>query len=225
MQNPTVLSSRRLTCVLSYSGCNVKGCLMSETSILIPSCDKYSDLWIPFFTLFWQHWPDCPFPVYLGSNEEVFEHPKVKNILVGPDKDWTSGVRKMLSPFHNMPARFVYIGLDIAQIVYVLASSKAYQIPETLFVKTYKRFPLGHVSSVLLNVFMNHGNNGSGNPSREKNIRDHLFLLKKSMELAGIYDERYEEVLRVKYLNDIKRYSGIRGIFNEVIASLKAGII
>jgi len=40
----------------------------ANCSILIPSCDKYSDLWRPFFTLFWRHWPDCPFPVYLGSN-------------------------------------------------------------------------------------------------------------------------------------------------------------
>lgn len=65
-------------------------------SVLIPSCDKYSDLWRPFFTMFWRNWPDCPYRVYLGSNYQAFEHPKVKNILVGPDKDWTSGVRKMV---------------------------------------------------------------------------------------------------------------------------------
>lgn len=78
-------------------------------SILIPSCDKYSDLWIPFFTMFWRNWPDCPFPVYLGSNEEVFEHPKVENILVGPDKDWTSGVRKMVE---SLDTEYILIMLE-----------------------------------------------------------------------------------------------------------------
>ena len=37
-------------------------------SVLVPSCDAYADLWIPFFALFWRYWSDCPFPVYLGTN-------------------------------------------------------------------------------------------------------------------------------------------------------------
>jgi len=68
----------------------------AKCAMLVPSCDKYSDLWRPFFTLFWRNWRDCPFKVYLGSNEEVFEHPRIKTILVGPDENWTLGVRKMV---------------------------------------------------------------------------------------------------------------------------------
>lgn len=67
-----------------------------DFSVLIPSCDKYSDLWTPFFILFWRHWPDCPFPVYLGSNEKTFSHTRVQPILVGPDRSWSDSVRKML---------------------------------------------------------------------------------------------------------------------------------
>lgn len=78
-------------------------------SILIPSCDKYSDLWPPFFNMFWRNWRDCPYPVYLGSNKEAFEHPKVENILVGPDKDWTSGVRKMVE---TLDSEYVLIMLE-----------------------------------------------------------------------------------------------------------------
>ena len=78
-------------------------------SVLIPSCDKYSDLWKPFFTMFWRNWPDCPFPVHLGSNEQVFEHPRVTNIRIGPDKDWTSSTRKMLE---SLDTEYVLILLD-----------------------------------------------------------------------------------------------------------------
>jgi hypothetical protein len=34
-------------------------------TILVTSCDKYSDLWAPFSQLFNKYWSDCPYPVYL----------------------------------------------------------------------------------------------------------------------------------------------------------------
>ena len=40
----------------------------SDCSILVVSCDRYRDLWTPFFTLFQRYWPDCDMPVYLGTN-------------------------------------------------------------------------------------------------------------------------------------------------------------
>ena len=39
--------------------------MTSDSAILILSCDKFSDLWKPFFDLFWKYWPDCPYNVYL----------------------------------------------------------------------------------------------------------------------------------------------------------------
>ena len=59
--------------------------------------------------MFWRNWPDCPFPVHLGSNEQVFEHPRVTNIRIGPDKDWTSSTRKMLE---SLDTEYVLILLD-----------------------------------------------------------------------------------------------------------------
>ncbi len=40
----------------------------SELAILVCSCDKYADVWEPFFKLFFKFWPDCPYPIYLLSN-------------------------------------------------------------------------------------------------------------------------------------------------------------
>lgn len=36
-------------------------------TILVTSCDKYSDLWQPFIKLFRKFWPDCPYKVVLIS--------------------------------------------------------------------------------------------------------------------------------------------------------------
>lgn len=69
----------------------------TSNSILILSCDKYRDLWKPFFQLFWKNWPDCPYQVYLGSNTVTFKDKKVKTILSGKDIDWSTSYLKILS--------------------------------------------------------------------------------------------------------------------------------
>ena len=74
---------------------------MSEISILIVSCDRYSDLWQPFFTLFWRNWPDCPFPVYLGSNHQSFDHPQVISLLLGDNDIWSERLKLMLNQIHT----------------------------------------------------------------------------------------------------------------------------
>jgi len=40
--------------------------LIKDVSVLIYSCDKYSDVWEPFFTLFFRYW-NCPYNVYLTT--------------------------------------------------------------------------------------------------------------------------------------------------------------
>ncbi len=65
-------------------------------SIVVLSCDKYRDLWPPFFELFFRNWPTCPYKLYLFSNEVAYEDSRVKTILSGPDKDWSSSVKSCL---------------------------------------------------------------------------------------------------------------------------------
>ena len=59
------------------------------------SCDAYRDLWRPFFTLFWRHWPDCPFPVYLGANRLRYDDPRVTTFAAG-DYEWSKRLRLCL---------------------------------------------------------------------------------------------------------------------------------
>lgn len=39
-----------------------------DVTIVVSSCDAYSDCWDPFFKLFETYWPDCPYPVVLVSD-------------------------------------------------------------------------------------------------------------------------------------------------------------
>jgi hypothetical protein len=70
--------------------------MISNCSVLVPSCDSYSDLWTPFFTLFGRFWEDCPFPVYLGNNSLGFHHPGVRVIHSSQGNNWTDRVRDHL---------------------------------------------------------------------------------------------------------------------------------
>ena len=69
---------------------------IKNTSILVVSCDRYRDLWQPFFMLFFRYWPDCPFDVYLCSNEIPYDDARVQTILVGPDTSWSSNLKRCL---------------------------------------------------------------------------------------------------------------------------------
>jgi hypothetical protein len=69
---------------------------MSQIPILVISCDKYADIWEPFFSIFWKRWPDCPYPVYLGTNQKTYPDKRVTTITIGDDINWASGVLAML---------------------------------------------------------------------------------------------------------------------------------
>lgn len=73
------------------------GSLPVSCAVVISSCDAYSDLWTPFFNLFWKYWPDCPFPVYLISNFQTYSHPRVIPLRIGDDRNWSYQMRAALS--------------------------------------------------------------------------------------------------------------------------------
>lgn len=86
-----------------------------DLSIIMPSYDKYSELWNPAFEIFFKYWSSLNnkysyVPIYLMSNEEKFDHPRVTNILVGDaDKGWSSNFLKALE---SVKTKYVVIVLD-----------------------------------------------------------------------------------------------------------------
>ena len=70
-------------------------------SILIPSCDNYSDLWAPFFKCFFKYWPDCPYQIFLGVNKKPFSYPGVSVINTGLDNGYSQNLREYLDFLDN----------------------------------------------------------------------------------------------------------------------------
>jgi len=64
-------------------------------AVIVSSCDAYEDAWMPFFTLFFRYWPDCPFPVYLITETKTYSGPRVVTLNY-PDQSWATRTKKTL---------------------------------------------------------------------------------------------------------------------------------
>ncbi len=78
-------------------------------SVLVVSCDRYRDLWKPFFHQFWKYWPACPFPVYLVANSATWHDPRVCMLHAGVDESWSNSLKFFLS---RIPSRYVLLLLE-----------------------------------------------------------------------------------------------------------------
>ncbi len=70
---------------------------MHSCAVLVVSSDGYQDLWRPFFHLFRQHWPDCPFPVYLGAQTAVGDFAAVTMLQSADGELWSGSLRSFLN--------------------------------------------------------------------------------------------------------------------------------
>lgn len=65
-------------------------------AVVISTCDVYSDCWKPMMLSFREHWPDCPYPIYMITNYKDCEDEGVITIKVGEHLGWGSNTRKAL---------------------------------------------------------------------------------------------------------------------------------
>jgi hypothetical protein len=87
---------------------------MSERSkdcaVVVMSSDRYADLWPTFFDQFARRWPSCPYPVFLGSNTiQHHGHDFISTVLSGPDRDWSSSARNIIS---QIPQPYLVVLLE-----------------------------------------------------------------------------------------------------------------
>jgi len=81
----------------------------SKLSVLICSCDKFSDIWKFTETSFALNWSPCPFDVFLMTNFLDWESLIFSQIKVGPDVSWSGNLRSALS---NINSQYVLLWLD-----------------------------------------------------------------------------------------------------------------
>lgn len=87
---------------------------MSELTILVNSCDSYSDLWEPFFTLLKRHWPNInENSIMLNSESKSFSIPEMN--IVQPmlsDDDCTTWSKRFKACLNQIKTKYVLIMLD-----------------------------------------------------------------------------------------------------------------
>jgi len=100
---------------------------MQNISMLIGSCDAYSDLWMPFFYQLRKHWPGFDMPVYISTEAKKFSYDGF-DIRYPPNSTpepcWSKRLMWMLQ---QIPTDFVLFMLDdfwIYQDVDVVAIEK-----------------------------------------------------------------------------------------------------
>jgi hypothetical protein len=94
---------------VSIANSQMSNTIKEGVAILVVSCDAYKDLWHPFFHCFFKYWPDCPYPVFLGSNFVSYQDDRVKAVLVGRDVDYSSNLFKMLE---NIEHEYIILWIE-----------------------------------------------------------------------------------------------------------------
>jgi hypothetical protein len=82
----------------------------TDCSLLVMSCDAYDDLWGPYFALLDRHWPDCPFPIYLGAEEKMWCDPKICSLKSSAGgRNWSG---RLIDYLKQLPHTYVLLMLD-----------------------------------------------------------------------------------------------------------------
>lgn len=110
-----------------------------KLAVAVLSCDKYKDLWPPFFELFFKYWPQCPYELFLFSNEITYTDSRVKTILSGPDKDWSSSMKNCLEQIDH---DYVLVLFDDVFLVNPVNQDKIEQLVQSIqkYQPEYQKF-------------------------------------------------------------------------------------
>lgn len=99
----------------------------NNLAILIVSCDKYADIWEPFFKIFFKEWEDIPFKIYLGSNYKKYEDKRVTNISIGEDRAWCENLEKMIKNIEEDNIMFILEDFFLTNKVNTSEIEKAFE--------------------------------------------------------------------------------------------------
>jgi len=72
-----------------------------KMTMLVLSCDAYSDLWDDFFNLKEKFWPDCPYQWYVVTESKDYERESVGVIKCGKELNWAGRFRKAVQTVQN----------------------------------------------------------------------------------------------------------------------------
>lgn len=88
--------------------------MKSDVTILFCSCDKYKDLWNPFFTIFKNRWKNCPYPIIVNTESEEYSYEglNVRSLCLYKKNEKISYGKRMLDHLKRIDTPYVMLLLD-----------------------------------------------------------------------------------------------------------------
>lgn len=87
-----------------------------DLTILINSCDKYEDLWYPFFTLLEKNWNPISYPIVLNTESKTYNQSvsgkKVKSFQLFPSKKRIPWGKRLIDTLNCIDTDFILFMLD-----------------------------------------------------------------------------------------------------------------
>lgn len=158
---------------------------MKETkellSMLLLSCDNYSDLWDDFFNLKEKFWPECPYQWYVVTESKDCERENVRAIKCGKELNWSGRFRKAVQ---TVATPFIGIYLEDYFINSPIDSERIEQLVILMNEKRVDFLDLGNVFKHKINQ-----------PNKQY-FADHLMIIDKHLRYgldtaAAIWKKEY----------------------------------
>lgn len=112
-----------------------------ELTIIVCSCDKYNDLWYPYFEIFKNQWTDCPYPIILNTESKTYSHEgleiKCLQLYSGEEAKNIAWSDRMRETLKHVDSEFLLITLDDSSLLSPVSTEKFNEAFE--LIKKHKR--------------------------------------------------------------------------------------
>lgn len=83
-------------------------------TVVICSCDQNADTWDPFFKIFQDEWPDCPYPVVLNTESLSYDDPKmgIRSFRLYPHGKSVAWGKRLIETLKRIETPYVLFLLD-----------------------------------------------------------------------------------------------------------------
>lgn len=85
---------------------------MKDCTVLVCSCDDYEDTWYPFFKLFNKFWGDCPYDIYINTEEKKFSFDELNVKCFSSQYKKMPYGKRLLNCLNCIDTKYVFILLD-----------------------------------------------------------------------------------------------------------------
>lgn len=97
-------------------------------TIVVCSCDKYDDLWYPYFEIFKNQWKDCKYPLVLNTESKTYTHDgldiRCLNLYTAEEASSVPWSDRMIETLKHIDTEYVLVTLDDHFLISPVDSAK-----------------------------------------------------------------------------------------------------